>query len=366
MKFKNNRLTLAIFTAIIIVFTNLSAKKITQAQIIIDDDIDINIEQEELKLEKNRVIPWKRVKLLHTLKGHRAPVYGLAFNHESNILISSGSHNDPRMKFWEIATGKKIADIRAHAAAVFSLVISPDGQTIASGGLDSAVNLWNGVNRKYLATFLLHSNSVLSLAITPDSSTLISGGLDGIRVWNLKNQRPVYTLAQVGNPSYALAVHKNGYILASGDNEGTVQFWNLKTGKFISEFYPHEEKITGLLFTPDGKQVITTSDEKNIKVWDISTGKLVKELIGHQDNIREIALSPDGQTLASAGKDGVRIWHLPTETLLVNIPSLNDWVESLAFSPDGTMLAMGLFNNEIQVWQNNVVQTTMKEEEELK
>ena len=343
------KLTTLMSALLMVVGTNLTAELVKAQNF--EQQTHVPHLEKPLKSEEIIVPQWKRLRLLYTLKGHRSPVYGLTFNPQGTVLISSGSHNDPRMKFWAMGTGKKIDDLRAHAMAVLAVAVSPDGRTIASAGLNAAVNLWNGFNREYLSTFLLHSNSVLSLAITPDSQTLVSGGLDGIKVWNLKFRRPAYTLAGVGNPSYALAMHPNGYIIASGNHEGTVQLWNLKTGTFVSQFYPHEETISGLAFTPDGQKIITSSEGTTIKVWDLATGQLVQELIGHRDRIRAIALSPDGQTLASGGNDGVRIWHLPTNDLLVLIPRINDWVESLAFSPNGKMLAIGSFNTEIQVWQ---------------
>lgn len=359
---KKHQFKRIISTAIVIALTNLNGS-IAKAEISEREtniDIDVIEEVEEITVPK-----WKRLKMLYTLKGHRSPVYGLAFLPQGNILISAGSYNDPTMKFWAMGTGKKVADIRAHATAVSALTVSPDGGTIASGGTGAGLNLWNGFNREYLSTFLMHENNILSLAITPDSSTLISGSLDGIRIWNLKYRRPAYRLAAVGNPSYALAIHPNGHIIASGDNEGTVQLWNIKTGKFISEFYPYEETITGLAFTPDGKRIITSSEGKVIKIWDLASGGLVRELIGHRDSIRTIALSPDGQTLASGGKDGVRIWDLATNDLLVLIPSTNDWIESLAFSPDSNILAVGSFNNEITVWQANSMANQPVATEEL-
>jgi WD40 repeat protein len=317
----------------------------------LDRQIEPSREEETVEKQTTSISQWKRLSLLHTLKGHRSPVYGLAFNPQGTVLVTAGSHNDPRMRFWQVATGEEIDDFRAHAAAVLAVAYSPDGSTIASAGLAAAINLWNGYSREYQSSFLIHANSILSLAVTPDSSTLVSGGLDGIRVWNLKYKRPAYTLAGVGNPSYALAIHPNGYLIASGDEEGTVQFWNLRTGSLVSEFYPHDQTITGLAFTQDGGKIITSSEGKTIKVWDLATGNLVQELIGHRGRIRAIALSPDGETLASAANDGVRIWHLPSEDLLVLIPRVNDWVESLAFSPDGTILAIGSFNNTIELWQ---------------
>lgn len=296
-------------------------------------------------------LSWRNLSLLYSLENHQAPVVSLAFNPQGNILVSAGSTNDPLMRFWAMTTGKQIDFQRAHATRVMAVAYSPDGTSIVSAGQGAGINLWDGNNRENRATFLLHANNIMDIAISPDSSTLVSGALDGIRVWNLRYARPNFTLIGVGNPSYALGMHPNGYLIASGNREGKVSFWNLRTAELISEFSPHKAEIQRLIFTPDGRRIITSSTEKTIKIWDLTTGELVQEFTGHQDDIHTIALSPDGKILASGGKDGVRIWEVATGELITVIPDNQDWVESLAFSPDSTMLAIGSYSTKIQVWK---------------
>jgi WD40 repeat protein len=324
--------------------------EIIRRQNFLDTDLDTEEEVTPSPFNPN----WRHLTLLHTLNKHNAPVFALTFNPQGTILVSAGSFNDPVLRYWSIKSGKEIHSDRGHPSRITGLAYTPDGSTLVSTGKDSMINLWNGRNYKYISTFLEHFNSILNLAITPDGSTLVTGGLDGIRLWDLKYRRPTYTLAGVGNPSYALAMHPDGFIVASGDREGKVSLWNLRTAKLISEFTPHQKEINGLIFTPDGSKLITSSAETTIKIWDRATGELIREFVGHRDRLRTIALSPDGQTLASGGNDGVRIWDVNTGDLLAIVPSTNDWIQSLAFSPDSTMLAVGSFNSEITIWQARI------------
>ena len=65
-------------------------------------------------------------------------------------------------------------------------------------------------------------------------------------------------------------------------------------------------KISGIAFTPDGRQLVSASDDKTIRVWDLASGKTVRTIRGesapgHAGKVYAMALSPDGKWLAAGG-----------------------------------------------------------------
>ena len=292
--------------------TAISLAVLATTPVIAQENIPENKQTESIAQIEVRPSPeeWGNVRLVHTLKGHTTVIDSLSFSVNGQTLISGGSENEPLLRFWSVETGRQIDNTRAQRSAILSIAVTPNGQTLVSSGSDGAINLWNWSTGEFKAIFLQHQTSVLSLAITPDSQTLISGGLDGIKVWNLNPQRPYYTLVGVGNPIYEVAIHPNGYILASGDNNGRVRLWNLRDAEVISDFKPHQQRITGLAFSADGNTLVTSSVDATIKVWDVPTGILLYTFTGHSNRIRSIALNPDGKTLATASNDGVRLWNI--------------------------------------------------------
>lgn len=295
-----------------------------------------------------------KVQLLRTLKGYVSLVDSLAFSPDGTKLLSGGGPNEPFLKIWSVDTGKELKSIRAQQTAVQAVAISPNGQVLATSGQDAALRLWDWPTLNNKIVYLENELTVLALAITPDSRFLVSGSLDGIRLWNLNIRRPFYKLIGYGDPIYALAIAPNGYILASGNVNGKVRFWNLREGTIVSEFQPHSKGISGLAFTPDGRKLVTASQDKTVKIWDLETGQLLHEMTGavHSSGVRSMALSPDGQLVASASNDGIRIWSVASGRLLAKPAGPNpDWVESIAFSPNGQILATGKFNGEVDLWQ---------------
>ncbi|NEO25726.1 MAG: WD40 repeat domain-containing protein [Kamptonema sp. SIO4C4] len=293
---------------------------------------------------------WREVELTQTLAGHRTAVSALVFNPESDILISGGSFNDGRLRFWDAYSGRLWAERRSQRSRVASLAMSPDGQILASGGDDANISLWKWQDQDNERTFIDHSNNVLALTITPNSSVLISGGFDGIFVWDLRTLRPLYTLARF-DPTYSLAIHPNGYILASGEEGGSIKLWNLRTGQLLAAFPGHDGKVRSLAFTPAGDSLISGGEDRTVKIWNTENQQLVHRLRGHTGKIMAIAPHPSGQFFASSSRDGVRLWSIATGELINYFEAHDDWVQAIAFSPDGQQLATGSFNTQIKLWQ---------------
>jgi COMPASS component SWD3 len=322
-------------------------------------------EQEEKQNQELNFVPaignysWNSLRLIHTLVGHQAVPDAILFSPDKKYLISAGGENDPSLRFWYLKENKEIERVRAQHTSIDAMIFSPNGETLITcgqstrkaNGQDAAINLWDWKTGSYQATFREHSHSITSLAVTPDNQVLVSGGLDGVKVWHINPQRPLFSLSSLGDPTYALAMNPNGYIVASGGNKGKVKFWNIRIGKLVSEFTPHQQAISALTFTPDGEKLITASYDRTIKVWDVSTGQLLQTLTGHSSRVRTLALNPDGKTLATSSSDGVRIWNIETGELINHLIEENQWAQALTFSQDGKRLAIGGADFQIRVWE---------------
>ena len=135
----------------------------------------------------------------------------------------------------------------------------------------------------------------------------------------------------------------------------------------------HASMIRSVLFTPDGKSLISVSDDKTIRIWDIRKGVLNKTIRGQIGEGAEGkmycgALSPDGKYLAVAGwlsdnKDKeygrIRVINLSTGNLMFTMTGHTDVVNSLDFSPNGRYLASGGADNNVMIWDINPTGATL-------
>jgi WD40 repeat protein len=125
----------------------------------------------------------------------------------------------------------------------------------------------------------------------------------------------------------------------------------------------HSSQISQLLFTPEGKTLISTSWDKTIRLWDVETGELITTLRhqigeGHEGEIHAAALSPDGTILAiggisyGSGDEGVPVFvfDLASGEIIGLLKGHTELVNALDFSPDGKWLASGSDDNTIRIW----------------
>src|SRR5262249_38595368 len=111
-------------------------------------------------------------KELHKLKCEVSTTpFSLSFSPDSKVLASVG-HS--ALQLWDVTTGQELHHKEVHTGWVYSVSFAPDGRTVAtaaaSGG-DDTVRLWNGMSGKPLCR-LEHPGGAHSVVISPDGKTL--------------------------------------------------------------------------------------------------------------------------------------------------------------------------------------------------
>ncbi|HBE32729.1 MAG TPA: hypothetical protein DD990_15770, partial [Cyanobacteria bacterium UBA11368] len=101
---------------------------------------------------------------------------------------------------------------------------------------------------------------------------LASIGWDGtIKLWNLQTCDEIQTLRSYSCVD-ALTFHPFEPILTSGSRDGIIKLWDLNTMEEIHSFRGHNQDVTGLKFSPDGKWLASSGDEKLVRLWEFKPG----------------------------------------------------------------------------------------------
>ncbi|MBI3240896.1 MAG: hypothetical protein HYZ49_01190 [Chloroflexi bacterium] len=117
----------------------------------------------------------------------------------------------------------------------------------------------------------------------------------------------------------------------------------------------HTAPVKSVVFSPDGKLLVSAGDENDIYLWDVAAQKQSgSPLSGHQNHIASLAVSADGaRSVLASGDAGGRIflWDMtatpPQKLAEFGVGDKTVW--ALAFSPDGKTLASTSGNN-ILLW----------------
>lgn len=241
-------------------------------------------------------------------------------------------------------------------------VVDSTGQLIASGMIEGCdqniVKLWdlNTQASKNLGEYGIGGlYRVKAVAFTPDSKMVISGGGRDrtIKLWDVKNEG--LELGQLeGHYSEVrcIAVDGKNWRLASGDGQGSINIWNLRSREEIQTIKGHLLPINSLVFSPDGQTLASGSDDGSIKLWNVKTGKEYDVKWEHSASVNSVAFNRDGNLVASGYDDGkIKLWDFQSKKGLFEVWGHNKAVTSVVFSPDGYTLISGSKDRTVRVWQ---------------
>ncbi|MFX1487669.1 MAG: WD40 repeat domain-containing protein [Promethearchaeota archaeon] len=119
----------------------------------------------------------------------------------------------------------------------------------------------------------------------------------------------------------------NKSFLVTGSNDNNIYKWNLKTGERESLVGKHENGITCVKISNDGKKVASGCLDNDIKVWDLDDGRCILEKYEHTKQIVSIAFQEDDKYLITASKDNIiKVWNIADKVMVRNI-DLNTEIE---------------------------------------
>jgi WD40 repeat protein len=357
-----------------------------------------------------------------TIKAHEQSVTFLAWSPLEERLVSAGK--DGRARVWNVARDNKVLTL---PYGWVWAEWSPDGEHIAIGTMPGFLDIspdvkkanpglisvwdfkagkplfethadkdekwgWGQVEYSPDGRFILSRTMLEWPDITDANKYYIFDSQNGEIMRKLETGRDTLLLMGGWSP--------NGQLVAGGDYEGTVYFWEASSGELVrtigclswghivqwspdgskigmlcidwdenlmaiqvvdAETYETllyfdvnlmEEQYQFVRWSPDSMRLAIGggSDEMGlatnpIYIYDASSGEELLKILGHTSQVSLVSWSPDGKRIVSGSTDDTtRIWDAQTGAELLTLPTPADWYIIPQWSPDGKYLLVSFQN----------------------
>ncbi len=279
------------------------------------------------------------------------PFTSVAVSRDSTRILAGTE--DRAARVFDGATGKSKRFV-GEGGIWDAAAISPDGESLASGGVNGAAKVWETERRRLRFTLPAHTNGVACVAFSRDGAWLASGGHDGrIIVSQMATGRsfPAW-LAHAASVRIIAFAGADGS-LASVGRDGVARVWNAQTGARLGEFVlaSHRAEFAG--FSPDGTLLIT-ADSASISVWDVRQRLLVRTLAPPAETfLTSVAVFADGLVAGGDANGSIGLSEAGGGKLLASFPAHAQAVRALSFSDDGKTLASAGADRVVKMWKRD-------------
>lgn len=280
----------------------------------------------------------------------------------ASSVISVLGKGAGRILVTESATGTSRQLDEQHEDLVFGIAFDASGNKAASCSRDGSIFVWDAAIWKIIKRFCYPDGwqCGVSTAFSPDGNFLLTTGFEQTKnfaakqgeltVWDLEKTEAIQRWTHDVGFGAALFT-RDGRHVAAGiahhgprqANRSEIRLFNISTGEQIRHFVAPGlmGTITGVALSPDESLIAGSTNDRSIVIWSVKTGR-VRRSFKVTGWITGILFSQDGRSLISATGDGLmKSWDIsrllsrnaPEES--VTLAALSGGTDWIAYNPEG-------------------------------
>lgn len=212
----------------------------------------------------------------------------------------------------------------------------------------SSANLDSNNNRNNMAvmdiqTKFVHLSSnkvrhvINTVKWTPEGRRLVVAAHSGeFTIWNGMTFNFETIMQAHDLPILALQYSHNDEWLVSGDQSGTVKYWQPNFNN-VNIVNAHTNAIRDIAFSPNDSKFLTAGDDSTIKIWNFNNAKEERTLTGHHWEVKSADWHPTLGLIVSGSKDNlVKFWDPRSPSCVTTLHGFKHTVNKTRFQTTGT------------------------------
>lgn len=270
----------------------------------------------------------------HQFSLHKGAITDIEFSPQGQYLASVGI--DDQIKILDLEN-QFIDQWQGNQKTINYVIWSANGEQLITAGKNGTLKFWHETGQP-IGEIEVSAGSITHLSLNPKDQQIAIAGLDiPIQLWQWQKQPFTFKQTSQLSTNQILVRQINfspqGNYLVTLDGASTIELWNLQTAS--KQTLP----ISAISFAFHSSQLLTSTSAGNIALWELESGQLVRQFQTLQLDIKLVKWSPDRQRIATVGIDrSIHLWDLNGRQLAHYQFSEN--VVNIEFSPDGDLLAV--------------------------
>jgi len=207
---------------------------------------------------------------------------------------------------------KTYAELAQHEGYLSCARFIADDEILTSSG-DSTCILWDVPTKTPKAVFTEHTGDVMSISVFDSKDVFVSGSCAATaRLWDhRKGKSSVKTFRGNESDINSVSFLPDGTGFGTGSDDSSCRLFDIRSYMQLNKF--HNEKIlcgiTSLAFSKSGSLLFAGYDDYNCYAWDTRLGQLVDQLVGHDNRVSCLGVTDDGKALCTGSWDTLlKVW----------------------------------------------------------